>query len=224
MSRIHDLGGKEGYGPIDVNEPEEQFHHEWEAREWGMSRSAEAAPGLTIDWWRHIRELIMPDDYINRPYFDSWAQTDLAAYINAGVISMDEAISGNVERTTAIGENVLRLSTKQQAVHEDHNRAERFDGEIATTVQFQIDDGVSTVREIAANHTRLPEYARNKSGRICAYHGAHVFPDLSAQGKQTYQHLYSVEFECDELWGESNGFRDKVYLDLWESYLLAKGG
>ena len=93
MKRVHDLGGKEGFGPIETNEAEVAFQHEWEGREWGIARSA-GAPGLTIDWWRHIRELILEEDYLNRPYYDSWAQTDLAAFIDAGVITMEEAISG----------------------------------------------------------------------------------------------------------------------------------
>ena len=32
MDGIHDLGGRDGYGPIDVNEPPEPFHAPWEAR------------------------------------------------------------------------------------------------------------------------------------------------------------------------------------------------
>ena len=33
MDGIHDLGGKQGYGPIDVDEVDTPFHHDWEARE-----------------------------------------------------------------------------------------------------------------------------------------------------------------------------------------------
>ncbi len=82
MDGIHDLGGKQGYGPIEVDADEVPFHHDWEAREWGISRSARV-PGINIDWWRHCRELIMPEDYLARHYFDSWEQTDFATYINA---------------------------------------------------------------------------------------------------------------------------------------------
>ncbi len=71
MDGPHDLGGKQGYGPIEVNEPDVAFHHDWEGRMWGLARSA-GAPGVTIDWWRHVRELIDPVDYLSRPYFDSW--------------------------------------------------------------------------------------------------------------------------------------------------------
>ena len=32
--RINDVGGLQGFGPIEVDEPEEQFHYEWESRSW----------------------------------------------------------------------------------------------------------------------------------------------------------------------------------------------
>ncbi|MET0487420.1 MAG: SH3-like domain-containing protein [Candidatus Rokuibacteriota bacterium] len=34
------------------------------------------------------------------------------------------------------------------------------------------------------------------------------------------QHVYSVRFEGRELWGEAAEPNQKLYLDLWESYLL----
>lgn len=35
MDGPHDLGGKEGFGPIQVDEPDAAFHKEWEGRMWG---------------------------------------------------------------------------------------------------------------------------------------------------------------------------------------------
>ncbi len=82
MDGIHDLGGKHGFGPIEVTQTEKPFNSEWEAREWGLSQCVDV-PGVTIDWWRHCRELIMPEDYLLRPYLDSWAQTDLATFVDS---------------------------------------------------------------------------------------------------------------------------------------------
>ncbi|MHA1190519.1 MAG: SH3-like domain-containing protein, partial [Alphaproteobacteria bacterium] len=67
MDAIHDLGGKQGFGPIDTAEPDEPFHHGWEARMWAIARTSHA-PDWTLDWWRHSRERIMPEDYLTRPY------------------------------------------------------------------------------------------------------------------------------------------------------------
>ena len=113
MDGIHDLGGKQGYGPIEVDEVETPFHHDWEAREWGLAQSART-PGITIDWWRHCRELIAPEDYLARPYFDSWAQTDFSTYIEAGWITLDEIDAGKaLTDDTNFGDPVTAMTLQQ---------------------------------------------------------------------------------------------------------------
>jgi nitrile hydratase len=69
-------------------------------------------------------------------------------------------------------------------------------------------------------HTRLPLYARGKSGTITRDHGVYLFPDTAAhdQGDKR-QHVYSVKFTARELWGAQASSRDSVYLDMWDDYL-----
>lgn len=217
MDGIHDLGGKEGYGPIDVNESGTPFHEEWEGRMWAISNTTDA-PDWTIDWWRHVRELIDPADYLTRPYFDSWAQTQLAALVNSGVFTLKEATSGKLAAPS--GPAPERI-TAAEAVALDAKFATRFDKEVKEPPAFRAGDRVQTRRAAHTHHTRLPEYARGRSGVIHAHHGAHVFPDLSAQGKEEAQHLYSVVFDAQALWPEAGARRDRIYLDLWENYLEA---
>jgi nitrile hydratase len=221
MDGIHDLGGKQGYGPIEVDEDKNPFHHDWEAREWGIAQSART-PGITIDWWRHCRELIMPQDYLERPYFDSWAQTDFSTYIEAGWMSLgdlDEVGSGSV---VAAQNDPLPALSLEQVLQEDRAHAHRFDAEIDAEPAFSTGQTVITASHGHAGHTRLPQYARGRRGMIHACHGAHVFPDLSAQGEEVHQHCYSVVFSAAELWAEAADSPDKVYLDLWETYLVAE--
>ena len=220
MDGIHDLGGKQGYGPVEVDESDVPFRHEWEGREWGISRSARV-PGINIDWWRHCRELIMPEDYLGRPYFDSWAQTDFATYLNAGVLSMEEVISGKAVPGQLDDDEQAPVLTMEQAIQADRNSAVRFDAEIEADPLFSIGHEVITSKHGHEHHTRLPQYARGRRGRVQDYNGAHIFPDLSSQGEKTWQHLYTIVFEGSELWPEDEGRNNKIYLDLWESYLTA---
>jgi len=218
MDGIHDLGGKQGYGPIEVDSDETPFHHDWEAREWGIAQSART-PGITIDWWRHCRELILPEDYLGRPYFDSWAQTDFSTYIDAGWMTLQEVGSGkSAGRKNDHGEPPTALSL-QQVLQEDHDHAFRFDAEIDAAPAFGVGQQVMTSSHGHSGHTRLPQYARGRRGTIQVCNGAHVYPDLSAQGEEIHQYCYNVMFMAEELWPEAQGSRDKVYLDLWESYL-----
>ena len=69
-------------------------------------------------------------------------------------------------------------------------------------------------------HTRLQRYARGKSGTIHRNHGIYVFPDSIVAGLgEKPQHVYSVRFEAQELWGPQASARHAVYLDLWDNYL-----
>lgn len=215
MDGIHDLGGKQGYGPVDVDEEDVPFHAPWEARMWAISRNR-GAPGCTIDWWRHVRELIDPADYLTRTYFDQWTQTELAVHIDAGVFTLAEVIAGKSStEPVPEGPGIDRAG----ALEADRALATRFDRDVNEAPAFQPGDRIRTARFGHSHHTRLPEYARDREGEILAHRGAHLFPDAGARGIHEAQHLYTVGFDGAELWPEADGRRDRVYLDLWESYL-----
>ena len=71
-----------------------------------------------------------------------------------------------------------------------------------------------------SGHIRLPEYVRGRLGVIVSDQGSFIFPDAHADGEKRSERLYSVRFECDELWGsDSSESPSAVYVDLFESYL-----
>ena len=218
MDGVHDLGGKQGFGPVDVDDAGPPFHHDWEGREWGIAQCART-PGITIDWWRYCRELIMPEDYLTRPYFDSWAQTDFATFIEAGWITLAEISALKSDAGILRRAETMPAMTLQQVLQEDRDHAIRFDAVIDSSPAFSVGQQVITASHGNTGHSRLPQYARGRLGTIQAHNGAHVFPDLSAAGEEVHQHCYNVMFAAAELWPEAAASHDKVYLDLWESYL-----
>lgn len=218
MDGVHDLGGREGFGPIEVDEPEEAFHHPWEGRSWAIVRACRI-PGSTIDWWRHVRELIEPVDYLARPYFDSWAQTHSAVLIDAGLLTLDEVRQGR-SATPPLADARPQRAADVRAIHA---QAARFDREIDAPPRFAAGDAVRARGFGAPGHCRLPAYVRGRPGRIHAHHGAHLLADAGARGEERAEHIYSVVFEAADLWPEAAAAaaprRDRVFLDLWESYL-----
>ena len=85
---------------------------------------------------------------------------------------------------------------------------------------FSVGDRVHTLSHMPSGHHRLPRYIRGHFGEIILYHGAHVFPDTNACfAGENPQHLYTVRFSAEELWGGDASIRDTVTADLWESYL-----
>lgn len=82
-------------------------------------------------------------------------------------------------------------------------------------------DRVTIANINPATHTRLPRYVRGKTGTIHGDHGVFVFPDSNAELKgENPQHVYSVVFSAQELWGSSSPPKDKLYIDMFEDYLL----
>lgn len=208
MSRPHDIGGKDGFGPVDVNLP--PFSHAWEARQWALSRNVPIRAG-TIDWWRHGVENMQPEVYARVPYFEKWCLNDLAQGIDAGIFSFKEVTEGvSVAAPAAAGKSLQDLIDGLQSASVDFSRP------METAALFAVGDVVTTKSEMPVGHTRLPEYAMGKSGTIIAHHGGHLLPDAGALGRHEAVHLYTVEFTSETLWGDAQG--DSVCIDLWETY------
>jgi nitrile hydratase len=86
--------------------------------------------------------------------------------------------------------------------------------------RFKIGDRVRTLNINPATHTRLPRYARGRTGVIERIQGCHVFPDSVAIDKgENPQWLYTVLFDGRELWGPQCEPSLKVSIEAFEPYL-----
>ena len=99
-----------------------------------------------------------------------------------------------------------------------HSRGARVNEEVAA--KFDVGERVLTRNMHPTGHTRLPRYARARRGTIICDYGVFIFPDTHAEGGgKKPQHLYSVRFAAQELWGPDASSRDVIHLDLWDDYL-----
>jgi nitrile hydratase len=215
MDSVHDLGGRQGFGPIDTKEGDEPFHAPWEARLLGIVRAMSRPKGWTIDRFRFVRESIDPVDYLTRRYYDQWLQTYAALMIDSGVATVAELASGKA----ASKPEGLAPPMAADTVATAKRAMVRFDRPSDAAARFAAGDAVVTVRNGSPGHTRLPQYARGRTGRIEHCHGAHVLPDRNVDGEGHAEPLYTVSFAATELWPDAKGQSDRVHLDLWESYL-----
>ena len=219
MDTLHDLGGKQGFGPVDVNEPEAPWHHDWEGRMWAMAQSSRNTT-VTIDWWRHVVEQLPPQAYMTIPYFEKWCMTDLALGVDCGTFTVEDAL--NINGKTGVRSPdapVPEVMNKVQILEKNRTSVKTFKEQVDFAPAYAVGDKVETLAHSVPTHTRLPAYARGRIGEILAHRGAHPLPDKSAQGVEAPEHLYTVVFTARELWGEDADPRDSVTLDLWESYL-----
>jgi nitrile hydratase len=92
--------------------------------------------------------------------------------------------------------------------------------EVVVAPGFRVGDTVRARNIHPIGHTRLPRYARGKRGVVTRDHGVFAFADAKARGDGAEpQHLYTVAFTARALWGDDATAKDKIHLDLWESYL-----
>ena len=205
MTRVHDMGGRYGDGPIAPG-PEPVFAADWHARALGVTLALGAHGKWNIDASRFARECLAPKDYTRFSYYEKWisALADLA--VEHGMVTRAELAEGVADQapmaaTTLRAENVAATLARG--------------GPSARP-------GPAPARNVMVKggHTRLPAYAAGHAGRIIACRGAHVLPDSNAHFLgEAPQPLYTVAFAAADLWGAAERPGDEVALDLWESYL-----
>ena len=218
MNSVHDMGGMDGFGPVVFEQDEPVFHEPWEARVFGLSMSAKGVSGWTLDASRHSREVMPPALYLSCSYYARWLLSREAAYLSADRVSLEELTSGH----TTCKPDPERPTTKPDALIAGLASGYNAERSLDAAPRFSVGDTVVTLNLHPKGHTRLPRYARDKAARIHAHRGAFVLPDTNAHGRgENPEHLYTVAIAAQALWGEDANPNDKVYLDLWESYLRA---
>jgi nitrile hydratase subunit beta len=215
MDGVHDLGGREGFGPILDKDDDKPFHADWETRAFGIKQSSAAATSWTIDWFRYCRELTGPVDYLTRPYFDQWLTTLAAQMVDEGYLTLDEVKTG----ASSFAPNPSRSPQSSQAARASVNDPRSFAVSVNAPPRFALGATVRCRLDGGSGHTRLPGYVRGRAGEIHTHHGGHVLADASARGEKRGEHLYTVGFASADLWPEAKGSADRVFVDLWESYL-----
>jgi nitrile hydratase len=216
MNGPHDLGGQMGFGPVAPERNEPLFHAEWEKRALGVVLSCGAFGAWTIDESRHARENIPPAEYLSASYYEIWTRALEVLLERHGFATGDEIGAGHKQAAGAVPKRVLKADMVEGVLA----RGAPCDRIIEQEARFAAGDTVRTRNFNPETHTRLPRYARAKTGVVEAVQGAFVFPDDNAHGKgENPQWIYTVVFDAKEIWGEGADPSLTVSIDAWESYL-----
>ncbi|MEO8128694.1 MAG: nitrile hydratase subunit beta [Bryobacteraceae bacterium] len=219
MNGIHDMGGMHGMGPIhaEAEKDEPVFHHPWEARVYVMTRAIGAWQKWNIDTGRYYIERIAPADYLRMSYYEKWFTRNVELLVKTGMVRRGEIETGKPAPDSAKLTPALRPEGVPAVALNRH---------IASSIEpsvhprFQVGQTVRARNINPVGHTRLPRYARGKTGKIDLDHGVYNFPDTNSDGRGAKrQHVYSVRFAARELWGDQASTRDSVHIDLWDDYL-----
>jgi nitrile hydratase beta subunit len=216
MNGVHDMGGMHGMGPIVYEKNEPVFHSDWERRVFALNRAVGAFGKWNIDASRHQRELIAPAEYLRMSYYERFLAGLIELMVDKGLVTREEVDSGR----TAPGRRKGSPALTGNAVAGLVSRGVPANRATHVPPRFTVSERVRARNMNPAGHTRLPRYARGKFGTVVRDHGVFVFPDTNAHFLgENPQHVYSIRFAAQELWGTQASPRDAVYVDLWEDYL-----
>ena len=222
MTRVHDMGGRFGDGPVLPEAPDAPvFAEDWHARALAVTLASGFLGQWNLDVSRHARERLSPKDYARFSYYEKWisALTDLL--VEKGVLTLDDLRGAGDSGEHALAAHVLKAEEVAAALA----KGGPTDRPSNIAIRFEVGQAVRTVRPSAnrlvnSGHTRLPIYAAGARGHILRLQGTHVLPDSNAHGLgEAPEPLYAVAFPASELWADPECHEDEVVLDLWQSYL-----
>jgi nitrile hydratase subunit beta len=202
MNGVHDMGGMQSFGPVRPEPNEPPFHAAWEGRTLAMNRAMGYAKVWTIDRGRAAIEELPPHEYLAMSYYQKWALRLENLLVEYGLVGADEIAAGRALREG----KALPRGTYSRPTN--------------TSPRFAAGERVRTKNIHPKTHTRLPRYARGRTGVVECVRGFHVFPDSVAIGDgENPQWLYCVLFDGRELWGDGADPALKVSIEAWEPYL-----
>ncbi len=204
MNGIHDLGGMDGFGPVEVEPDEPIFHEDWERRAFGLT----LVPTLSNEGeFRYAIERMEPGHYLRAPYYEHWITAVASRLVETGRVDVDELermVGGSFPLSGPV------LADRLAAPGDDVSRP-----------RFEIGSRVRVRESHPRGHTRCPRYVRGKTGTVVRLDGSWSVPDVEAHCDQRrHEPTYSVRFEAADLWRDGQTGA-AIHVDLWESYLEA---
>jgi len=216
MDGIHDVGGRQGFGTIEVTAADPPFPTKWEARAFGISKSVTAASDYSVDKFRFTREQLPPLEYLTTPYFEQWMRGAMAMLVGSGLVTVEELATGRSDGTIPSDVGPPKTAVDAKAAT---TAMARFDGPYDGEPVFLDGDRVMVSLNGPRGHTRLPQYVRGRVGHVVAYHGAHGVPEDNVKNVKTFEPLYTVAFGLGDLFKEHQGSADQINVEIWERFL-----
>jgi nitrile hydratase len=146
---VHDLGGLDGFGPVEHKDAEPYFAEAWERRAFrGMISwlATQAPPGGRFP---HSIERMSPEHYLSSSYYEHWLTGASTMAVESGFTTPDE-----LERRAG---GRFPLSQPDRGVLPD-------DLTPRTEPRYSVGDDVRVRAWHPPGHTRAPRYVQGKRG------------------------------------------------------------
>lgn len=201
MDGVHDLGGKQGFGPIRYTHDATAFHERWEVRVNSLYAHAVRRGIFNMDEYRHAIERMDPRHYLTASYYERSLTSLATLCVEKGLIPREEL------EQRARGDFPLAMPSAAGR------------GNVPGRESFAVGDRVRVRLDSIAGHMRMPGYIRGKSGVVVGISPAYPFPDAHAHGVAAQDEpTYDVRFRSEDLWPGSADAA-LVHVGVFESYL-----
>ncbi|HEX2540017.1 MAG TPA: nitrile hydratase subunit beta [Caldimonas sp.] len=201
MDGMHDLGGRQGFGPVRHAPDAPAFHAAWEVRANALYSLAVKLGVFNMDEYRHAIERMDPRHYLSASYYER-SLTGLATLlVEKGLVTREE-----LERRCG---GPFPLASPGAAGRTN----------VATRPRLRPGDRVRVREDFVPGHVRMPGYIRGKTGVVVGESPPYPFPDAHAHGVEAADEpTYDVRFRSDDLWPDSADAA-LVHVGVFQSYL-----
>jgi len=162
---IHDLGGRQGFGPVEVAPDEPVFHEDWEKTARALTFAAVAqVPNSSTAKFRHSIERMAPAHYLASSCYEHWLTGAATLAVEACLVSreeLEERAGGPFPVSGPVDAGDVELPAPHQA-------------------RFNVGDRVRVRNVHPPGHTRCPGYIRGRIGVVIRLDGEWRIPDVEA--------------------------------------------
>jgi len=201
MDGMHDLGGRQGFGPVRYTVGARPFHARWEVRVNALYGYAVRLGLFNMDEYRHAIERMEPRHYLTASYYERSLTSLATLLVEKGVVTRDEL--------EARAGGAFPLAAPSAPGRSN----------VASRERFGVGDRVRVRTDYVPGHVRMPAYIRGKTGVVVSESPAYPFPDAHAHGVEAQDEpTYDVRFDTADLWPGSADAAS-VYVAVFQSYL-----
>ncbi|HEY2815683.1 MAG TPA: nitrile hydratase subunit beta [Casimicrobiaceae bacterium] len=201
MDGVHDMGGRQGFGPVRYTLNAPAFHANWEVRANSLYAFAVRRGIFNMDEYRHAIERMEPRHYLTASYYER-SLTGLATLlVEKGIVTQEELDKGARGTFPLAGSSAAGRSNAADRQH------------------FDPGDRVRVRADHVPGHIRMPGYIRGKTGVVVSDSPAYPFPDAHAHAVEAEDEpTYDVRFRSEDLWPNCADSA-LVHVAVFQSYL-----
>jgi nitrile hydratase len=201
MDGMHDMGGRQGFGPVRYTLEAPAFHANWEIRANSLYAFAVRRGIFNMDEYRHAIERMEPRHYLAAGYYERSLTSLATLLVEKGIVTREELEQRARGHVPLAGPNA---SGRTNA---------------AMRERFQPGDRVRVRSDYVPGHVRMPGYIRGKTGVVVSESPAYPFPDAHAHAIEAEDEpTYDVRFATEDLWPQSADAA-LVHVAVFQSYL-----